>query len=522
MLKPLFSLPLCLVLFGSTAAAQTVADPYLPGMRWSYGSQTTKAWIPRDVCFAGDEDLAWVGKAVENPGVGLFGAALGGPATELFDVPLPGAIGQVMVAAGDGLDELFLAAQFPGPLGKRVTEVQRQSAFPGGTSWTRSLGPVLLGGVELAASEDGSRLFVARFDPQASRVYVDRLDVADGGTLKSSSFSAPALRGLSLDEAGEHLLVGLGSSMRLLDADLQLVTDVPLAGSTEAFAISDDGSAFAFGQNGEVQLWRDVAGTWQAAEKILVPGTWMATSLDLDATGDTLGVGWWDFTTGASILFQMWDLAGGNKLHELLQSTPGTGLQNYPEEVCVSADGTRMALGAWGSGGPDPQLILLDRALPQPIYSAYLSGSVLGLDLDRPGGRVAVAVKGSHANQFATTGFVQVYDLGERDLLALGPLTSPGVFHFSSREPGNLASLFVFGSEQPKGPFPGVAGLLGIDPYQPFSILAAPADSSGRADLFGPVPADPALPGFQLSLQGIFSTPQGWSFSQHLTRFTIL
>ena len=512
-------LALCLPLLAAPVVAQTVADPYLPGLRWLHGSDPVQPWIPRDLALAGDEGHVWVGQAVGTPGAALYAGVPGAAPQLLSELSLPGAIGEVHVAAG-ALDELFLAAQFPSLSGARVTEVRRVAVQTGSPAWTRTLAPTLLGGVELALA--GDRLFAARFDPVAGRVHLDRLDPTDGATLAATSFTAPALRGLTASADGSRLLVGLGTSLRLVDADLGTLLDVPLTASTEAFDLSDDGAALAHGAPGEVRLWRDHQGSWAPAEVVWNPGPWLAASLDLDATGDTLGVGWWDQQTGASVLFQHWDLAAGVKLHELLQSTPGTGLQNFPEEVRLSADGDRMACGAWGSGGPDPQLLLLDRDEPLPLLATYLPGSVLALDLDADGGRLALAVKGAHNNQFATTGFVQLHDLGERDVRALGPLTSPGSFHLTSRQAGSIASLYAFGAPAAPAAYPGIAGSLALDPNLPVLVLPAPADASGRADLTGPIPANPAYLGMELGCQVVFVVPAGLAFSERAPLLTVL
>jgi hypothetical protein len=206
-----------------------------------------------------------------------------------------------------------------------------------------------------------------------------------------------------------------------------------------------------------------------------------------------------------------------------LQSGVFGGLKNFPEAVDLSPDGRRMAIGTWGSGGPDPQLMLFDRAQTLPVYSTYLSGSVMALDLDDTGTRIAVASKAGHANQFSTTGFVQLFDTGERDLQLVGNVQTGAGFQLTSKLTGSALSLFVFGAPlAPPAPLPGVVGLAGIDATQPFSIFASAAGSSGRADLFGIVPADPALAGFELGAQAVFVGLFGLEFSSEAPVLTVL
>lgn len=520
---PLASVLIGLAVFGSSPdlSAQTTSDPFLPGMRWSEAATTQLPWIPRRVSFAGSDQAIWAGRALGTPGVTLYTGTNAGSLGEALDLPLPGAVGAVEVQAGGSLDELFVAAQYPTTGVLRATDVSRHAAFGTTTLWTRTLAPEVNGNASLGAG--GGKLYCARFDAGLGRVWLDRLDPADGASLFAIETPATALRGLALNEAGNRVALCLGDRLAVFDRNGVSLASIALGSSTEAFALSADGLTLVAGDMGQVHIWRDAGAGYVSAGSVLVGGDWMATRASLSADGMTLGVGWWDAKTGASIRFQMWDLGAGVKLHDLLQTGVLGGLQNFPAAVAVDPSGQRLALGAWGSGGPDPQLVLLDRDLTTPVYSTYLAGSVMDLALDDTGTRLAVAVKAGHANQFSTTGFVQLFDTGERDLQLVGNLQTGAPFQLTSLHSGSAATLFVFGAAlAPPAPLAGIHGLAWIDPSLPFSLFAVPADGAGRADLVGLVPSDPALVGWVQAVQAVFAGTFGWQFSTAAPLLTVL
>lgn len=511
-----------LAALASPGAAQTTSDPFVSGMRWSEGSPVSQPWIPRRVCFAGHGQAVWAGRAVGNPGLSLYTGTDAASLASALDVPLAGAIGTVEVAAGEGLGELYSAAQYPAPGGGRITEVTRTTATQTpSAAWGRTLAPNVMGGVKLAAG--GGALYVARHDLAAARVWLDRLDPADGHSLFSVPMPAVGLRGLKVSSDGGRVALALGDSVRVFDGAGTSLASFPLATSSEAFAFSADGSALAMGDVGLLHLWRDTGSGFLPAGSVITGGAWLATRAAFSDDGWTLGVGWWDAQSGLSVRFQMWDLAASVKLQDIQQSGVYSNLQNFPEAVDLTPDGQRMVIGTWGSGGPDPQLMLFDRALAQPVYSTYLSGSVMALDLDDTGTRIAVATKAGHANQFSTTGYVQLFDTGERDLQLKGSIKTGTSFQLASQLAGSTLSLFVFGEPlDPPAPLFGVLGFTHIDPAQPYTVLGTPATLTGRADLNVMVPPSPALIGYELGAQAVFLGVQGLEFSSQAPLLTVL
>ena len=95
-------------------------------------------------------------------------------------------------------------------------------------------------------------------------------------------------------------------------------------------------------------------------------------------------------------------------------------MQGYPEVVLITPDGRRAAFGTWGTGDPQPEVLLVDALTGAVVLERDLPGSVRALALDETGTRVAVGMKHTHANQFSATGEVRLYDTGERDLQVVG------------------------------------------------------------------------------------------------------
>ncbi|MFT4710715.1 MAG: hypothetical protein ACI9D0_001156 [Bacteroidia bacterium] len=533
--KPITARPACLALASlalltASGMAQTVQDPFSPGMRWSHAAESSQPWIPRDVAMVSDGEFSWVGEAVGSPAVTLLGGTHDGSLETIFRYPLDGALNVVDVEAGPGIGQLYAAVQFSGgPQSTgRTTQVLGFDGFQSGSpnTWTRTLAPEVKGGVQLAVDSSGLGIFVARHDPYAGRVDLDRLDPADGSSLFSTSFSAGSLRGIEVSQDGNRVLVALGSGFHLLDGAGTTLLAQGLPVSTEAFDLSADGTTFAFGDHAKLHIFTESPSGYTETQNVVVGAEWMATRLSISGGGSGLAVGWWNFHTGQAILFQLWDLAASQKLHEVTQSGLGGGLQNFPQDVEISRDGDRAVLGAWGSGGPDPQLLLMDRDQATPIFSTYLPGSVTALDMSSSGERVVVAMKGSHSNQFTTLGFVQAFDTGERDLQFVGAIRTGTAFQIASSNSGSLQHIYVFGTALGAGSkaqqISGIDGDLRVDSQLPYSLQVVPADAFGRADLLGAVPPSPALVGFEIGVQAVFLRPSNLLFSSTLCRPTIL
>jgi hypothetical protein len=423
-------------------------------------------------------------------------------------------------ATGAGPTWLATLARRPVSLGSAERTVTVRVCAPlAGTGlapvWTHEPAATS-GNALLACDATGAVLVVAFHDPDTGEVQVDRLALESGALLASARFAAGALRALDVADGGAPVALVAGAFAWVLDASGQLVHVEPLASTTEALALSRDGSALALGDFSGVRVL-DTA-TWTPSVALPRPTpSELPVRVALSADGDTLAVAWWTFTTGASVRVRVHE--GGAVRNELVQSGAGGGLQNYPQALAIGADGRRIACGLWGYQDERPELVLLERGVPEPLLAVDLGGSALALALDPSGTRVAVARKHAHANQFGTTGAVELFDTGERDLQVLGAPEPGGELRLAHRMDGAAYAWFVLGRPSRVAiPLPGIAGALLLDPSFSSFAIGAQADASGRADLALPLPSDPTLLGARPALQALSFGTDGLALSSWLAR----
>ncbi len=526
---------LSLALTGPTAAAvagaQGEVDPFAGGLRWAHGPDSTETWMPRDVAFAAGGELVWAAPAVGTPHLALYAAgAISDPAAPVLRGPdLPGAIGVIPVAVGADAGELFAATQFPDPsASERVTEIVRYDAFaaglgaPFGPVWTYSP-PLKTNGPALLAADAAGGLVYALRDDAAGAVRIEWLDPADGQPLAQTTVAGGALKAFAASEGGARVALTAGLELWLVDAAGQALHHETLAASTSCLALAGDGRTLLVGGFGAARvLSEEPDGTFATTATYAAAPNEIAARAAVSFDARTRAIGWWDYTNTVDVRFESFDGETGALLHSLEQKGALGGLQNFTQSVEVSADGERVALGLWGLGGADtePDVLLFERGTASPVQAWHLPGSVLAMDLDASATRLAVAMKDSHANQFASTGRVRLYDTGERDLQVTAATQAGGTLEAAFLLDGATLAAFGVGTPVVGQPVFGVGGLLMLEQGQPLVTLPATPDASGRADLSVPVPA--GLVGASLGLQAV-----GWSagsaqFSACLVRPAIL
>jgi hypothetical protein len=232
----------------------------------------------------------------------------------------------------------------------------------------------------------------------------------------------------------------------------------------------------------------------------------------ISSSGNTFAIGWWNATTGLAVRFEVLDGATNARLWDASQ-TPGA-LQNFPEVVLVSRDGRRAAFGCWGAADSQPEVVLYDRVMAAPVVQRDLGGSVLSMALDDSGTRLAIGMKHGHANQFASTGEIQLFDTGERDVQLVDQPQHGAPLHAASRRAGARAALYLIGVRGAAAKnLPGLTGLLWLDRHAGIAVVARSADASGRADLFLPISGLPSAIGVHFAIQCAWRTPSGAGLS---------
>jgi len=517
------------VVTAGAAAAGTDPDPFGSGLRWSFGSDAADPWIPRGAAFAADGELLLTAPAIGAHRLLLHATSgLGAPADPIASVDLPGTLGSVRVAAGDDLGELYCARQLPEPdAAHRRTWVERRGAagpLPAlAAEWTHDFGFLVNGGVELAASPDGETVVAAVFDSATGRVVVDWLDAGTGALRARHELGADGLRRIALSADGTTLAVGAGSRVAVLRPELPAPLFARVqTGAAEAIALSGDGRVLAVGDLDRLDVLVD-AGAGHALVRSIALGAEWAVRAAWSADASLLAVLAWEPTSGGDVHLRAWDAASWRLVVDLRSPGRGGGPQNFPVGLSVTPDGSRLAAAWWGTADAEPEALLLAPGLAEPLLRIDLPGSPEALALDASGTRVALAWKHAHANQFATTGEVGLFDTGERRLQLLGAVRPGGSLDLTLREPGRAWAIALVGLPLPAPlPLGGGLGVLHIDPLAPRAALPAPLDPSGRASWSLPLAATPALVGTRLAAQAVVGGGGGARLNPEVLRIPLL
>lgn len=518
---------LSLALFLAIPAAPQ--DPFQPGLRWTRASSLRDAWIPGALAFGADENELFVAVPGGKRHLELLSVAGSGtqPALQRDD-RFGTAVGAFGVCAGSDPSACFSLAQFPAPDSlQRSTLCARRDPLAlqgsGAEAWSHAAGFLTNGAARIACDRSGSRVALAVWDSSTREVQVDLLDGASGALLARRRLPALSLNELSVSADGTRLAIAAGLDLWILDERLALRHHETLATSTNALALSGDGSLCAFGGSGALRVFETLSlGGYGLRWSMPAATGELAARVALSRDGRSLALGWWNAQDGHSVRLQLVDAATAAVLWEKLQPGGASSLQNLPAGVALSEDGERAAFGLWGDGSPEPELLLVARAGGALVLSADLPGSVQGLALDARGERVAVAYKDVHANEFGTRGGVRLYDTGESDLVLRSRAGIGGALELSARRAGAGVVYFLEGPRSAVPyPFPGARGTLWLR-RNALTLHARDAGADGRADLTLPIPADPLLIGSERHFQAAWRAAGVLHFSSRVLDVLVL
>ncbi len=498
------------------------------GERWRVDAPATSPWIPRSVAFAARGELLWAGPSIGNPELMLASTAGDRSSAILYRDESPaGAIGPVLVCAGDQIGELFSAAQYPVGSARRTvvmghdprsTALNNQSFAP---AWTYDPGVFSDRPVFIGTGPTAEHLVVATY--AGSTVHVDWIDPDTGARNSRVSVAGTGLTALSISESTERIALIAGLDLWIVDRLGNVWHHEELLSSTAALALSEDGRVLAFGDFATVHVLAESAGMYVADEDVLGAASELPTDLSLDKTGARLAVGWWNFATGADVRLEVWELEQDRLLVSREQLGSIGGFQNFPEAVRISSDGSRAAFGLWGLDDSKPDLYLIDVATDTDLLTTDLPGSVRALELDETGTRVALGVKHGHANSFGTSGAVMLLDTGERDLQLLSPSQRGGSIDLATKYPNQTLTIVLYGCESQTGTtVSGWDGLNWIDTSKPFLWRKAVPDATGLSTRKLRIPDQPSVVGLEFGVQAIFFTSTEVAFSSELLHPVIL
>jgi len=514
------------LLLALPAAAQ---DPFQPGLRWTRSSSSGDAWIPRSVAFGADENEVFVAAPGGIRHFELLCAVGSGTQSALQrDDSFAPSVGALAGCAGSDSGACFTLAQFPGPdtlhrntLCARHDPLAQQGS--GAEVWSHAAGFLTNGAARIACDRSGSRVALAVWDSNTQAVQIDLLEGASGALLRRQRLPALALNELVLCADGTRLALAAGLDLWILDGQLATRHHQTLATSTNALALSGDGTLCAFGGSGALRLVEaQPSGAYGQRWSMAAATGELAARAALSRDGRTLALGWWNAQDGSSVRLQLCDTAAAAVLWEKYQPGLAGGPQNLPAAVAASEDGERAAFGLWGDGTNEPELLLVARTGGRVVLSADLPGSVQGIALDSRGERLVVAHKEVHANEFGTNGSVRLYDTGESDLVLRSRAEIGGTLELSAHRRRDGVVLFL---EGPKSSvpwtFPGARGVLWLR-RNALSMSSSVAGPDGRADLSVPIPADPLLIGSERHFQTAWRAAGVLHFGSHVLDALVL
>ncbi|MAB79067.1 MAG: hypothetical protein CMJ89_06900 [Planctomycetes bacterium] len=510
--------------------AQSTA-PFAPGERWSVRPPSSATWIPRDATFTAQGELVWAAASGVRPEVFLSSVAPVSDPLLLRDTDFDGAVGAVSVAAGPRPDQLYSLHQLSRPDSTlRQTLVRRYDAESAALGngflplWTHDMGAAVNAPAFLAIDRAGTVLIAATYDSSRSEVQLDRLDPLSGALLGRVHLDGTALRRLLLSADGKRIALAAGSTLWVLDDDDTVLLEVELPTSTAAVAFSRDGRTLAYGMGRSVLVREDAGTGFGAPSTIDGRIDDIATEVRLSDDGATLAIGWWNTFVQSEAELEVVSLPTNTRLNSVRQTGGTPGLQNFPVTLDMTPDGRRILFGLWGSGDSSSEILLVERGQPGSILSVDLPGSPYDLVLGPAGNRFISASKDLHANLFATSGVLQLFETGERDLVMMD-IPKPGHalrFLVQLSEPAMTWVLVGFAGANPLE-FPRLfEGVFQLDPARTILPLITVPIGANQVQASVQVPDGSIMIGLELAAQAWITTPTGPKLSGTVVRPVVL
>ncbi len=479
------------------------------GLRWTWSSPATPAWIARSVSVGLHGNLGWIGHTLNGKKLSLSATTdAASPPKPIYEVTYTD---DMVVNAADGAAAAVVAPKSGGILQYR--SAYANSVLHSITHATRSNSQVEIGisanGRYFAAGYStttaGSDVFVYDAQSATPKTPIAKLRVATTGTNTFNAFR-------HFDLSGDGGTVLLASNTKNYVFDVKTGKQVFVDSSTvshDAHAISHEGKVW--GRGGfDVGAWVHNGTTYVRVLTDMGTGNMsfpVWTACDLSADGKTFVVAAYDARNSKDFEMSCYTLGlTGTKRLWSYSSIGGGTQQDVPSAVSISDDGKIIAVGSWGAQtNGHPEVMIFDRDKGStPIGSIDTPGSVLDLDLSGNGRFVVAGTKKVHANTLGRGGIAYSYDLGGRTFWREGTASLTRTIKLSVD--GKLADpvLLALGTRA-LAPFalPGIGGFLEVDPSSfvlpPLGIGTVPV--SGTLSVSFPVGTSSSTVGLELHCQ---------------------
>lgn len=508
--------------FSALSAAATVGwaqDTWTPS--WTYTSGA-EAWLPRQVSLGnrGTQVFAKLG-AFQAPARLLAATAQEpvspvwqntDPATTYFRYTAAAADADVFVSAHD--------VNAPGSTTQRNVLVQCYTSASSAPVWTYTF-PALTNGHDdfnVHVTRDGQRIVALFQNTSTASTEIKVFQPTSSTPIASHSINLTgAFRHFDFSADGQKLLIG--SQMRVVIVDLAtgaiplntLIFDTLYDG----FAISGDGSAYAYGIYGGYRVFRrNASGVYEQRLLRLDPNQ-VCNRIDISADGSTLVAASNDAQTLRTVKLETLDLPASLQQGQpvVLSTSFVTSTGSYTntiEDLALSRDGRTLAVGVSGdAGGPTPEVSIYEDHADQPSRTLQLPGSVFDFELTPDGRHLVVGSKLQHHNVFSGGGRIDMLELGAGDLVLRGTPRLGATVQLEIEAPAAALTFVLSSTSIAETPtvFPQMGSL-----YLPrTNVTITPggaADATGIARVDIAIPNDPTLVGRDVFYQGFRTSPR--------------
>jgi len=494
-----------------SAWAQNLIDG---GPLWTR-SDNGAGWTGRVIALGARGSLVFTEFEFGNDHAELLSAYSTMPVTPVWEHSVPIESQYTHVDSSDQGDvhvSLRMLPQAPGS----TLRVPLVSCWRSGSStpaWTYNWPNATVQPGRVGVSDDGQVIVAAATSLVNMRLQVAIFTPSSGTPIWSGEVAelVGQLRGFDLAAEGGSLYAATSAIGAVFDLQSRSVRQlVSLPTSSEAHAISGDGSLFAYGYFNGADVWqRNSSGGYSRIHQRSLPGSNYCARIDISRNSSTIAWAFNFYDTDLKVRVEAFDVA--TRSTTMAEEVVGSGSQqNAAGDIAICSDGSRFALGLWGDqAGTVAQLRLYSRSSSTPVATHSTTGSIFDVDISGDGERVAVAAKTGHANSYVSGGSIALYAFDASDLRVAGAprVGTSHVVHL--RGPANSPVRLLRAPAPATGPSNfGSIGVLRLQRSTTTMTTMPASDASGASSISIAVPASASLVGTTQWYQGFHTSPR--------------
>lgn len=500
---------------------------------WTYTSGS-EGWLPRQVSLGNRGTQVFAKLGVFQAPARLLSTTADEPVAPVWQNTDPAATYNRFVAASPEAD-VYVSAHdvlVPGSTTNRNVFVQCYTSTSSAPMWTYTF-PTTTNGHDnfnVFVSRDGQRIYALFQNIYTSSTEIKVFQPSSSTPIGQYSINLMGpFRHFDFSADGQKLLIGSQMKVAVIELATGNVLSNLLVFDTmyDGFAISGDGSTYAYGLYGGYRVFRRNSSGVYEQRFLRSDPNWVCNRIDISADGSTLVAASDDAPTLHSIKLETLDLAPsltqGQAVVRATTFVTATGqYTNTVQDLAISRDGHTLAVGVAGdAGGPTPELLVYRDFATQPDRTLQLPGSVFDLELSPDGRHMVVGSKLQHHNTFSGGGRIDMLELGSGDLLLHGTPRLGSTVQLEIEAPAAEMTFVLSSNALAEIPtvFPQMGSL-----YLPRSNMTITpggmADATGVAHVDITIPNDASLVGRDVFYQAFRANPR--RLTQDWVQMTIL